>query len=287
MPARMLVGRSPTCFLRINEERVSGEHALLQWTGDHWTVRDLGSRNGTYLDGRRLEVGSTETCRAGAKIAFGDPKATHTLSDAGPPTAVAVELKSRQVVEATNGLLALPSAESPDTVIYQDDQGVWVQESKGEMAPAEDQEVLYLDNQGWCLFLPGEATVTPLVHAEKTLAGVSFQFEVSRDEEHVVLSLQHGKDITRLEPREHHYVLLVLARARAKDAELPPAERGWVDKDELQRMLRMRANAMNVAIHRARQQLADAGMVGAAGIVEVRRGLRRFGTDRFEERPLE
>ena len=72
------------------------------------------------------------------------------------------------------------------------------------------------------------------------------------------------------------------ARAREEDRELPPQERGWRDVDRLLRMLKMDQNALNVSIHRARQQLSATGLEGAAGIVETKRGKRRLGTDRFE-----
>jgi hypothetical protein len=49
-------------------------------------------------------------------------------------------------------------------------------------------------------------------------------------------------------------------------------------------MLRVDGNALNVAIFRARSQLGAAGVCGAVGIVEVRRGQRRIGVepDRLE-----
>src|SRR6185369_7529735 len=49
-----LVGRSRLADLRMNEPTVSGEHAVLRWTGREWELHDLGSRNGTIVDGRRL-----------------------------------------------------------------------------------------------------------------------------------------------------------------------------------------------------------------------------------------
>ena len=85
----------------------------------------------------------------------------------------------------------------------------------------------------------------------------------------------------RLERRDHHYVLLTLARIRREDAAASVAERGWVDRRELSKMLSMTTNALNVAIHRARHQLLAAGVGGAASIVEVRGAERRLGTDRF------
>jgi len=287
LPARALVGRAATCFVRREAVAVSKEHALVQWSGGGWTVRDLGSRNGTYLDGKRLEVGATAPLPVGSRLGFGAPDVTSTLLDDAAPGPLAFELRTRAVREPAGGMLTLPEAEAPEAVVFQAEDGGWVVERGDETEPVEDQAVLSLGEQAWCLFLPGQVDVTPLVQVEKTLAGVTFRFEVSRDEEHVSITLLKGEAETRLEPREHAYVLLTLARLRARDAALPRAERGWVDKAELQRMLRMRANALNVAVHRARQQLAEAGVVGAAGVVEVRRGKRRFGSDRFEEIPLE
>jgi hypothetical protein len=91
------------------------------------------------------------------------------------------------------------------------------------------------------------------------------------------------------EPREHAYVLLTLARKRLADRGEPLAEQGWIDRDQLLRMLQLDANGLNVAIYRARGQLAAAGLLDSAGIVEVRRGQRRIGVDpsRLVVGPLE
>ncbi|MBK9756250.1 MAG: FHA domain-containing protein [Nannocystis sp.] len=36
------------------EKNVSGQHAVLEWTGVVWQLQDLGSRNGTYVDNQRV-----------------------------------------------------------------------------------------------------------------------------------------------------------------------------------------------------------------------------------------
>jgi hypothetical protein len=48
------VGRHPANDLRLTEQEVSSFHAVIEWVNDGWSVRDLGSRNGTTLNGRRL-----------------------------------------------------------------------------------------------------------------------------------------------------------------------------------------------------------------------------------------
>jgi hypothetical protein len=51
----LTVGRHPSNALRLREQAVSSFHAVIEWVNDGWYVRDLGSRNGTTLNGRRLQ----------------------------------------------------------------------------------------------------------------------------------------------------------------------------------------------------------------------------------------
>src|SRR3954454_5307729 len=53
------IGRGETCHLRPNSEQVSREHAEFLLTADTVSVRDLGSRNGTQVNGKTL----TEACQ--------------------------------------------------------------------------------------------------------------------------------------------------------------------------------------------------------------------------------
>jgi predicted component of type VI protein secretion system len=48
------IGRGETCHLRPNSELVSREHAEFTITADAVSVRDLGSRNGTLVNGKAL-----------------------------------------------------------------------------------------------------------------------------------------------------------------------------------------------------------------------------------------
>lgn len=45
------VGRAPGCGVQIDDARVSRLHARLFWHGGAWYLEDLGSTNGTQLDG--------------------------------------------------------------------------------------------------------------------------------------------------------------------------------------------------------------------------------------------
>ena len=48
------VGRHPTNSLRIDEDSISRSHARIVRSGDEYLVEDLGSRNGTFLAGKRV-----------------------------------------------------------------------------------------------------------------------------------------------------------------------------------------------------------------------------------------
>lgn len=50
-----LIGRSPECDIFLDDVTVSRRHAELRRTGETFTIRDLGSLNGTYVNRRRIE----------------------------------------------------------------------------------------------------------------------------------------------------------------------------------------------------------------------------------------
>ena len=49
------IGKDPTSELVVDDPCVSRRHCVLEWRKDALYVRDLGSRNGTFLDDRRVE----------------------------------------------------------------------------------------------------------------------------------------------------------------------------------------------------------------------------------------
>jgi predicted component of type VI protein secretion system len=51
---KFLIGRAKECALRAGSEAISRRHCAIVRAGDHWTVRDLGSRNGTHLNDVRI-----------------------------------------------------------------------------------------------------------------------------------------------------------------------------------------------------------------------------------------
>ena len=56
---KLLIGRAQDCDLRPDSEFVSGYHCVLLLDDYTLRIRDLGSKNGTMVNGRRLGTGAT------------------------------------------------------------------------------------------------------------------------------------------------------------------------------------------------------------------------------------
>jgi pSer/pThr/pTyr-binding forkhead associated (FHA) protein len=52
-----LIGRNADCDIHLVSSRVSRRHCCLAMDSGRVVVRDLGSTNGTWIDGRRVEEG--------------------------------------------------------------------------------------------------------------------------------------------------------------------------------------------------------------------------------------
>ncbi|MFJ5721278.1 FHA domain-containing protein [Streptomyces sp. NPDC093149] len=82
-PYPLRIGRDPGNGLRLNHETVSRLHAELTAQGGHWMLRDLGSTNGTCVNGQRV-IG-TVPVREGDQVSFGRMSFRLSAPVLGPP----------------------------------------------------------------------------------------------------------------------------------------------------------------------------------------------------------
>jgi Protein of unknown function (DUF3662)/FHA domain len=76
-PAGATIGRSRQADVVLNDPNVSREHAEIRPRGGSWVINDLGSTNGSQVNGRRIE--GTEVLRSGDEIELGASLMTFTL----------------------------------------------------------------------------------------------------------------------------------------------------------------------------------------------------------------
>jgi len=53
----VVIGRAPECDISVPADEISRRHALVKPTPDGLSVEDLGSSNGTYINGKRVQQG--------------------------------------------------------------------------------------------------------------------------------------------------------------------------------------------------------------------------------------
>ena len=64
----MIVGRHRSCDVVITDDTVSGRHCQITETPDGHVIEDLGSSNGTFVNGKRVE---TTSLKSGDRITLG------------------------------------------------------------------------------------------------------------------------------------------------------------------------------------------------------------------------
>jgi pSer/pThr/pTyr-binding forkhead associated (FHA) protein len=68
-PAGATIGRSRQCDIVIDDANVSRQHAEVRPRGGSWVLNDLGSTNGSSVNGRRVQ--EAEVLRPGDEVEIG------------------------------------------------------------------------------------------------------------------------------------------------------------------------------------------------------------------------
>jgi DNA-binding winged helix-turn-helix (wHTH) protein len=85
-PGENLVGRSVDCAVRLDSTDVSRRHARIVVKDDEATIEDLGSTNGTFVNGTRISAPAKLS--DGAAVSFGSIQAQFHSSAEEPRTEV-------------------------------------------------------------------------------------------------------------------------------------------------------------------------------------------------------
>jgi hypothetical protein len=287
LPSRLLVGRGYAAGLRLEDNSVSSEHAVLIARNTSWAARDLGSSNGTFVNGERLDPGAPRTLRLGDELRFGLLPQPFRLVDITPPAPFARRLRDGLEVSAIASVLALPTAGEPTLQIMRMGAGWLCSDDSGDHA-ISDGDAVSVHGDEWRLFLPGVEEETHRPQNAIRVQQLGLTFRVSTDEETVMIEVCTPHGTRLLESRVHNYLLLQLARQRLSDARLAPSEQGWVERGALAKAHRLDPEHLNVLLFRIRRTFAEAGVMDAGNLLECRRrpGQIRIGVGDLKIEPL-
>ncbi len=108
---KVTIGRAPENDLVIDHPSVSRRHAQLSVKTGELLIEDLGSSNGTFLDGVRLQVGAPRALPASAALRLGEVRVAAIVPGGDvSPAASAPTLKTSAPV------LAIPARPAPEDV---------------------------------------------------------------------------------------------------------------------------------------------------------------------------
>lgn len=268
-----LIGRSSVCRLQLNNSEVSKQHAIINWTRRGWSIRDLGSRNGTFVDGRRLEHGEEVVLLADTELRFGR-KERWILDSAAPPALVAETVDEGEPQRVSGEqMLTIVSGEELIASISCDLGGRWILETGETFRVLTPGETFEVGGRRWCFRAPEIASSTEASTWAPRVTRARIRFSYVNETLKMV-RVEVGERVHEFERRGHHQLLLALAELRERDRKqgVDEPEAGWISHVELRELLSVTRNYVNVNVHRVRKQFEDAGFTDAACVIERRRG---------------
>ena len=95
----LIIGRSQDCAIRLTDKSVSRTHASISQMGSSLLITDTGSRNGTFISGKRLPPNEPRQLPEGRPIFFGN-----VIASVGKEALPADELAVTESIDLTKEL---------------------------------------------------------------------------------------------------------------------------------------------------------------------------------------
>ena len=242
----------------IQSPSASRNHATIAWNGQTWQIKDA-SLNGTYLNKTRISSGVYQEISLGTKIQFGNTDdETWEVTELTPPETGLIPLTSDQAFISLHDVVILP-LEHKDIMIYLSEQGQWLCESDDEVSVLKSGDMVGDGKLLWQFSDASPSDATTTMNLAPPPSDIKFNFKASQNEEHVSLALVVDNKEFDMGERNHHYLLLLLARQRLTDINkgVHSSEQGWINKDVLVKMTGIIEQHINIQIYRFRKQVTS------------------------------
>lgn len=99
LKTELVVGRRPSCDICLDFTNVSGKHCMLRMANNVWHIRDLGSTNGTTLNG--AQIMSEHTLMPDDELGIANHLFTLDYEPAGPESVISKQhVLDEEIVES-------------------------------------------------------------------------------------------------------------------------------------------------------------------------------------------
>lgn len=272
------VGRAPNNDLVLADPMVSQQHASIYVHDGRLMVRDLASRNGTFVDGERV-AGVAEVAD-GASIRIGPDTVLRVVrvGDAVPivaqgfviedlRTGVCAAVASDRVYVGSgpDADLVLPDAPARlATIIVHDNGEIWLGTDEGDQ-PVELGAPFEVEGRGFVL-RAGDSLRAPTAQprADRYPYSIRATLQGATGPEAIVRDVNSGHTY-RVEAENRAILLYLLARQVNQDREegLAASAVGWCTDDDIRVGVWGRGtgedNKLHVLVYRLRNELKKAG----------------------------
>jgi len=252
------LGRAPTNDLVLPKVDVSGHHAILYRDAGQVWLKDLGSSNGTFVNGERI--------RAPVVVVEGDElklggATTLALSESDTLPRAPLRLERTDgAVGWTVSDMAFPIPGGDDVTLLVYDDEVWLAVDGMETEPVTLGEPFEINGQTLVLREvtgPTPETVRPSASTHP------YRMSVSLQADEAVLTHLGTQEVCRI--TSAHRVAMLYALGQRWQTDSPGNARGWIDDDQLAIAVWGRShqehgtNNLHVLVHRVRKEAASAG----------------------------
>jgi len=116
---RVVIGRGPSCDVRLPDPSVSQRHALIRAQGGDYQVLDEGSTNGTWVGGVSLAPKAPRTLRSGDLLRVGRVWIEVRIDQAAPTPDIAMATRDLALALVARGLGALGDDTTPKVLVVE------------------------------------------------------------------------------------------------------------------------------------------------------------------------
>lgn len=263
-------GRSSACNTSIVRNDISRLHFIVFWKHDRWYIQDK-STNGVWVNDQKLILNHARVLEPSDVIAFSCENAeTYCMLENHEPCDLMMGIEpdvepiylEKPITVFSEDISFVYKGHGWNMIVYQGD--------KKETSLLKDGDLVQIQSNTYRLQANHQEYETHITRpTAKSINDLQFCFDVSADDEDIQLNISGAGQcsvIKGVRLQSQLYLMLCLARKAIADTSqgYTDAHCGWIEVDDLSKMLRIKPENTRIRLHRLRTRLRE--MINFDGI---------------------